>query len=59
MKYERKTRDYWSIQCKYLGEWEEVCEEETRRDAHNTYVDYCMNDSYAEDTRVVKKKVKI
>ena len=60
MPYQRKTRDYWSIQ-QYTGNlygWEEVCATETFREAKQTAKEYRENQpEYPVRIRCKREKI--
>lgn len=60
MTYTRKTRDTWIIQQWWDSEygWEDICEEETRKDARQTVKEYRENQPEAP-VRFILRRVKI
>ncbi len=56
--YERKTKDIYSVEGKYNGEWEEICEEESMKDAAETLQCYMENEPQYPH-RIRKRRVQI
>lgn len=58
MAYQRKTRDEWQIHGNYGYGFEEVCAEETYREARERIREYRENEP-SIPFRIVPKRVKI
>ena len=56
--YKRKTRDVWSVEGYYCGEWEEVCEEDSKKEAYQRLREYNENETKYPH-RVRKHRVRI
>lgn len=58
MTYQRKTKDEFQIHQCYSGQWEDVCSEDTRKEAKERLKEYRDNmPEYA--ARIVKVRVKL
>ena len=58
MKYQRKTADEFQLWVKYDGEWEEVAAFNNRKEALADKKAYQQNDYFAQDIKLIKKRVK-
>lgn len=56
--YQRKTFDEFQLWAKYDGQWCEVTAHETRQEARQELKVYRMNDYYAQDFKIIKKRIK-
>ncbi len=56
--YKRKTKDVYSVEGNYNGEWEELCEEETMKEATETLQSYMDNEPQYPH-RIRKHRVQI
>ena len=57
MAYQRKTKDEYQI-WQYWGQWEEVCCEDTWKDAKARLKEYRANQPEAA-CKVIKRRVKV
>ena len=57
MSYVRKTRDVYLIMGKYSNDWDEVCEENTFKEARVQLKCYNENEPYPH--KIVKKRVRL
>jgi hypothetical protein len=61
MRYQRKTRDEYCVECYYVESqgWEEVYSSEDRADARTIMKGYLKEDKQARSVRLVKRRVTI
>jgi hypothetical protein len=61
MRYKRKTKDEYIVQCYYVEshEWEDVYTSDNRADARLRMREYLKEDKQARNIRLVKQRVKL
>jgi hypothetical protein len=60
MRYTRKTRDEYTVQCYYASHgWDDVYSSDNRTDARLRMKEYLKEDKQARSVRLLKKRVKI
>lgn len=57
MSYQRKTKDEWTIQGLYEGNWWDLTHHETSAEAKKEMKEYDQNESAPH--RIVKRRIKI